>query len=121
MVDTTTTITIAGHVHQGERLYPSTERVTVPTSVIEKQEQVYCVADASLREFDVIEGDLLIVEPKTHAETGELVLAQFDDRVFVGRWWAKHGRRDLLGADSQTIIVRGATVIGSINLIVRPQ
>jgi SOS-response transcriptional repressor LexA len=121
MADTTTTVTIAGHVHQGERLYPSTERVTVPTSLIEKQEHVYCVADASLRELDVIEGDLLIVQPKTHAETGELVLAQFDDRVFVGRWWAKHGRRDLLGADGKTIIVRGATVIGSINVIVRPQ
>ena len=119
MADTATTIKIAGHVHQGERLYPSTERVIVPASLIEKYEHVYCVADASLSEWDVTESDLLIVEPKTHAETGELVIAQFDDRVFVGRWWAKHGRRDLLGADGQTVIVRGATVIGSINLIMR--
>ena len=115
----TTTVTVAAEIGQGIALLRSVETITLPAATVEEYEHVYRVADASLAEFDVSEGDLLIVEPKKKAHTGELVIAVLDEQIFVGRWWAKHGRRDVVGADCQQVIVRGATVLGSINLIVR--
>jgi SOS-response transcriptional repressor LexA len=119
MAATTTSVRIAGEVAQGAPLRPSKETVMLPAAILEAYEEVYRVADASLAGSDLFAGDLLIVAPKKKAETGELVLARLDAQLFVGRWWAKHGRRDLLDADGQTIIASGATVIGSINLVVR--
>ena len=115
----TTTVTVAGEVGQGVALLPSVGKITLPTATFEEYECVYRAADASLAEFDVSEGDLLIVEPKRKAHTGELVIAVLAEQMFVGHWWAKHGRRDVMAADGQQVIVRGATVLGSINLIVR--
>jgi len=121
MARTTTTVHIAGDVAQGAPLRSSEETVILPAAILEESEQVYRVADSSLAESDIFEGDLLVVEPSRKAQTGELVIARLDAQLFVGRWWAKHGRRDIVGDDGHTVIVRGATVIGSINLIVRPQ
>jgi hypothetical protein len=113
-----TTVRIAGEIAQGIALLASEDSTTLPTAAIEDHERVYRAADASLAEFDVSEGDLLIVEPKRKADTGEFVIAVLAERTFVGHWWAKHGRRDVT-ANGQQVIVRGATVIGAINLIVR--
>ena len=115
----TTTVKVAGEIGQGVALLQSVESITLPAATFEDHESVYRVADASLAEFDVSEGDLLIVESKRRPHTGELVIAVLAEQVFVGHWWAKHGRRDVMGADAQQVIVRGATVIGAINLIVR--
>jgi len=115
----TTTVTVAGEIGQGIALLPSVESITLPAATVEAYERVYRAADASLAEFDVLEGDLLIVEPKRKASSGELVIAVLAEQMFVGRWWAKHGRRDVVAADGQQVIVHRATVIGSINLIVR--
>ena len=114
-----TTVKVAGEIGQGAALRSSVESITLPAATFEDHERVYRTADASLAEFDVAEGDLLIVDPKQKAHTGELVIAVLAEQVFVGHWWAKHGRRDVMAADGQQVIVRGATVLGSINLIVR--
>lgn len=114
----TKTVTVAGEIGQGVALIPSAARTTLPAATVEECERVYRAADASLAEFDVSEGDLLIVEPKKKAATGELVIAALAEQMFVGHWWAKHGLRDVVGTDQQ-VIVRGAKVIGAINLIVR--
>lgn len=114
----TTTVTVAGEIGQGIALLRSVETIPLPAATVEEYEHVYRVADASLAEFDVSERDFLIVEPKKKAHTGELVIAALAEQMFVGHWWTKHGRRDVMGTDQQ-VIVRGATVLGSINLIVR--
>jgi SOS-response transcriptional repressor LexA len=119
MAETTTTVRIVGEVAQGAPLRSSKETVILPAAILEAHEEVYRVADSSLAGSDIFEGDLLVVEPRRKAQTGELVIARLDAQLFIGRWWAKHGRRDILGDDGQTVIVRGATVIGSINLVVR--
>jgi len=121
MTETTTKVRIVGDIGQGAPLQSSKETVMLPTAILEAHEEVYRVADSSLAGSDLFGGDLLIVAPRKKAQTGELVLVRLDGQLFVGRWWAKHGRRDIVGDDGQTVIVRGATVIGSINLIVRPQ
>jgi SOS-response transcriptional repressor LexA len=115
----TATVKLAGEIGQGVALLASVERITLPAATIAEYERVYRAADASLSELDVLEGDLLVVEPKTKADTGEFVIAILDEQMFVGHWWAKHGRCDVLGADGLQVIVHGATVIGAINLIVR--
>lgn len=114
----TTTVTVEGEIGQGIALLRSVETIPLPAATVEEYEHVYRVADASLAEFGVSEGDFLIVEPKKKAHTGELVIAALAEQMFVGHWWAKHGRRDVVGTDQQ-VIVRGAKVIGAINLIVR--
>ena len=119
--ETTTTVHLAGEVSQGAPLRSSEETVMLPAAIFEEYEQIYRVADASLAGSDIFEGDLLVVEPRRKAQTGELVLARLDAQLFIGRWWAKHGRRDIVGDDGHTVLVRGATIIGSINLVVRPQ
>jgi SOS-response transcriptional repressor LexA len=116
---TTTTVNLAGEITQGGPVVPSTESVILPASILDKHELVYMAADSSLDAFDVLRGDLLIVKPKKKAETSELVIACLDDLIYVGRWWTKHGRRDVLDADAQRVIVCGASVLGVINLIVR--
>ena len=121
MAATTIRVPVVGDVAQAAPLRASKETVMLPAATLEAHEGVYRVADASLAGSDLFRGDLLIVAPKKKAETGELVLARLDGQLFIGRWWAKHGRRDLLDADGQTVIVCGATVIGSINLVVRRQ
>lgn len=112
-------VTILAELVQGEPARQSGERVSLPASLLEVSEVIYRVADTSLAGLGAQPGDLLIVEPKATANTGELVLAERRGRVFVGRWWAKHGRRDLVGEDGQKVIVRDAAIAGSINLIIR--
>jgi SOS-response transcriptional repressor LexA len=119
MGEAATTVTVAGEIGQGIALQPSVETITLPAATVEEYEHVFRVADASLAEFDVSEGDLLTVESKRKAHTGEFVIAVLAEQMFVGHWWAKHGRRDVMAADGKQVIVRGATVLGSINLIVR--
>jgi len=115
----TTTVKVAGEIGQGVALLPSVERITLPAATLAECERVYRAADASLAALDVLEGDFLIVEPKAKADTGEFVIAVLAEQTFVGHWWAKHGRCDVVGADGLQVIVRGAAVIGAINLIVR--
>jgi Peptidase S24-like len=104
----TTPVAIVGEIGQGVRLGPSDATADLPSSLIEEHEQVYRVTDGSLRAFEMARGDLLFVEPKRKAHTGELVIAQLKDAVFVGRFWAKHGRRDLMSGDGQRVIAQNA-------------
>ncbi len=113
------TVAIVADVRQGQEFQPTAARVTLPKELLARGEEVYCVVDASFAELGAKAGDLLIVEPKKTANTGELVLAREGDVLWVGRWWGKHGRRDVVGPDGQTILSSRATVFGSVNLIVR--
>jgi len=67
-------------------------------------------------------GDLLVVEPRSHAATGELVIATLENCAFIGRWWAKHGRRALLDGDFQAIAeAPELRVLGAITLVLRDE
>lgn len=67
-------------------------------------------------------GDLLIVEPREHASTGELVLATVQERAFLGRWWTKHGTRKLLDSACEVIAdTPELLVIGAVTLIARDE
>lgn len=75
-----------------------------------------------LLDLGLAAGDLLIVEARAHAATGEFVIATLDQRAFLGRWWTKHGTRRLMDnefsaiADSPDLVV-----LGAVTLIVRAE
>ena len=106
-----------GLVSQGRPLDPRAEDLVLPREILSASEEVYRVLDGSL--VGIAEaGDLLIVERRTHAATGELVLVEKGGKHFVGRWWQKHGRRDVLDPDGK-VLVRKPRIVGAVNLIIR--
>ncbi|MFP5245488.1 MAG: LexA family protein [Thermoanaerobaculia bacterium] len=118
------TVSITGVLSQGAPFDKSTlpEGADVPADQIDAHEYVLRVKGTSLRTFGIEPADLLIIEPRPdrRAATGELVLAQLGERVFLGRWWMKQGRRVLMDAGIQPITEdAGLRVIGAVTVIVR--
>jgi SOS-response transcriptional repressor LexA len=115
---------LAGEISQGLPIDTGAagERLMIPPEFIEEQEVVFRAARRDLQEFDIERGDLLIVEqrPNGNAASGELVVAMIGDRVFVGHWWIKHGRRAVVG-DLRSVVAEehGLHVLGAVNGIVR--
>ena len=115
------TIRVAGLLTPGTRIVPSNERVTLPADRIAPGEIVYRLG-TDMPDLALAMGDLLIVEPRQHASTGELVIATLQERAFLGRWWTKHGTRKLL--DSAFEVIADAPellVAGAVTLIAREQ
>lgn len=110
---------IAGVFRQGQPLTPSEDEIELPAETVEDDELVYLIADRSLSGFDIEADDLVVAEFRSKAHTGELVLVQLGEALFIGRWWAKHRKRDVTGPNGQTVIARGAEVLAVINLIIR--
>jgi len=118
------TVSITGVLSQGAPFDTSTlpEGADVPADQIDAHEYVLRVKGTSLRTFGIEPADLLIIEPRPdgRAATGELVLAQLGERVLLGRWWMKQGRRVLMDAAIQPITEdAGLRVIGTVTVIVR--
>ena len=118
------TVPTTGVLSQGAPLDKSTlsEEADVPAEQIDAHEYVLRVKGTSLRTFGIEPADLLIIEPRPdgRAATGELVLGQLGERVFLGRWWMKQGRRVLMDAAIQPITEdAGLRVIGAVTVIVR--
>lgn len=117
-------VPLAGAVSQGAPIDRSVagEVVQLPRVTIDDREIAFRAATSHLRAFSIERGDILIVELRWdgRAATAELVLATLDERVFVGRWWTKHGQRALVDHAS-SLITNDARlqVMGAITLVVR--
>ena len=91
------------------------DHVTLPGDRIERHEIVYRIT-GDLPEVGLAAQDLLIVERRPKAATGEFVIATLQERAFVGRW-TKRGARMLMDnefrtiADSPDLIVLGAVTL----------
>jgi hypothetical protein len=107
-------IEIAGELEQGHPLWISAGVARIPPEAIDEHELVYRVRHAP----DVDPGDLLIVEPRNTAFTGELVLAFREANIFLGRWWAKHGLREL-HLTPERAITGEFQIAGAVTVIVR--
>jgi SOS-response transcriptional repressor LexA len=92
----------------------SSRSVELPTELFDQDEKLYYVR------WDFPElcetGDFLIVEPRDHAQTGELVLALRKGRAVLGHWWAKHGKREVRAPHETHTDVE---IIGVVNQVVR--
>jgi SOS-response transcriptional repressor LexA len=89
-----TSIVIFDEIAQGTPIRENAGEAHLPSQLLEVDELVfrYC---GSLPSLGIEYGDLLIVEPQKRAATGEVVLARCGQNAFIGRWWAKHGLREL--------------------------
>jgi len=91
--------------------------VSLPPDILDIDEQIYRVKSAP----GFNPGDILIVEPRRgDAATGELVLAAIGERVYIGRYWAKHGQRVLRTEEGETVVGH-LNILGAVNQIVRHQ
>lgn len=118
------TIVLAGGISQGAEIDATFagEHVSIPADKIDEGDVVFRVAAANLRGFGIERDDLLVVEtrPSGHAATAELVLVTIETKSFIGRWWTKHGRRELLDHVLSLITDdERLQVIGAITVIMR--
>jgi len=118
------TVPLTGVLSQGAPFDKSTlpETADIPADQIDTHEYVLRVKGTSLRTFGIEPADLLVIEPRPNgrASTGELVLAQLERRVFLGRWWTKQRRRALMDAAMKPITeAADLRVIAAVTVIVR--
>ncbi len=115
---------LAGTISQGLPIDSSVagEPLLIPEDFIEEDEIIFRAAQWDLEEFGIEPGDLLVMEkrPNGQAASGELVVAMAGDRVFVGHWWSKNGRRAIMSDRlSVTVEEDSLHIVGAINAIVR--
>lgn len=84
----------------------SEDSVQIPRQSIEPHELVYRMG-ATFAQY--IQGDLLIVDPRQEPVTGQTVLATFQGGAYIGTWWAKHRKRELV-IDASLKPMRGVEV-----------
>jgi hypothetical protein len=108
-------VRIQAEIEHGKPLFETSESALIPSEVLEDHELVYRVRRAPEAE----PGDLLIVEPRSVAATGELVVVTRGNNAYVGHWWAKHGREELREHPDKPLTGE-FQIVGAVNLIVRP-
>lgn len=103
------------------------ETLALPKSLVEEGEIVFRARGDAMRDHNIEDGDLLVVElrPRGRAATGELVIGKIGQTVFIGRWWQKHGQKALMTNGLSEVTVgrstRSLKVVAAINQIVRGQ
>jgi SOS-response transcriptional repressor LexA len=112
---------VTGIITPGAPIAATNERVDLPPDRIASRELVLRLAQ-DLPDMGLAAGDLLIIEPRSHAATGELVIALLHDRAFIGRWWTKHRTRQLMDGAFHTISDSSdLVVLGAVTLIARSE
>lgn len=116
----------AGELRHGAPVDESkSEPVVLPADLVDDGEIVFRVRGNDLRDHNIEDGDLLIVQLRTSgkAATGELAIGRIGDRVYVGRWWQKRGQKALMTDSLAEVTVgpskRSLKVVAVINQIVR--
>lgn len=120
-------VSVSGEIRQGEPVRElNGDKAALPASLIEKGEVVFRARGEKLRDHGIEDGDLLVVQLRQNgrAASGELVVAQVGEDLFIGRWWQKHGQKALM-SDGLSEVTTGTAkktlkVLAAINQIVRP-
>ncbi|MCU1347137.1 MAG: LexA repressor [Acidobacteria bacterium] len=103
------------------------EPIVVPASLVEDGELLFRVRGDDLRDHNIEDGDLLVVQLRTSgkAATGELAIGRIGDKVYVGRWWQKHGQKALMTDNLSEVTIgpskRSLKVMAVVNQIIRPK
>ena len=115
-------IEVDGELRQGRPVDETKKEVVrLPRALVEDSELVLRVRTGELQEHGILDGDLVIAQPRPtgRAATGELVIARAaSNDVFVGRSWHKHGRKAVLTAGGE-VTARGLKVVAVINQVAR--
>ena len=118
----------AGEIRQAQPVDETRqETLALPKSLVEEAEIVFRARGDAMRDHNIEDGDLLVVElrPRGRAATGELVIGKIGQTVFIGRWWQKHGQKALMTNGLSEVTVgrstRSLKVVAAINQIIRGQ
>jgi transcriptional regulator with XRE-family HTH domain len=118
----------AGEIRHGQPIDESKrETLTLPKSLVEDDEIIFRARGDGMRDHNIEDGDLLVVElrPRGRAASGELVIGKIGQTVFIGRWWQKHGQKALMTNGLSEVTVgrstRSLKVVAAINQIIRGQ
>ena len=119
-------VEIAGELRHGYAIDETKkEKIAMPKSLVDEGEVVFRARGDGMQDQGIHDGDLLIVElrPRGRAATGELVIGRIGKQVFVGRWWQKHGLKQLMSLNFSEVTVgrasRSLKVVAAINHILR--
>ena len=113
----------SGDLHQGQPIDElRRDVVIIPAESLERGETVFRAA-ADIDPLGIREGDLLITEnrPRGRANTAELVIALSGKNVWVGRWWAKNGRKSLVDQRRNPLETgkRALKVVAAVTVVLR--
>jgi hypothetical protein len=111
-----TSIVIFAEIENGHVIRENAGEACLASQLFEVDELVFRYR-GSLPSLGIESGDLLIVEPRKKAATGEVVLAHSGQNAFIGRWWAKHGLREL--KETGQSIEGELRIAGAVTVIVR--
>jgi repressor LexA len=75
----------------------------------------------SMIEAAILDGDLIVVEPRPTAENGEIVVAMIDGEATVKRFYREHGRVRLQpeNASMAPIYADDVTIVGRVEAVIR--
>lgn len=108
----TTLVAVAGEIEPGAPLHLTEETIHVPVNVIEEDTELVYKLRSDLGELRA--GTYLITQLRSRVHTGELVVVRKGEDIYLGRWWGKHGLREVRDNANATIVT-DPEVIGSIN------
>ena len=129
----------AEHVHPDSIAVPIVGRVAagVPITATENYEETFVLPQSfvggkggafmlrvkgdSMIEAAILDGDLIVVEPRPTAENGEIVVAMIDGEATVKRFFREAGRIRLQpeNRDMAPIYADDVTVVGRVEAVVR--
>jgi SOS-response transcriptional repressor LexA/DNA-binding XRE family transcriptional regulator len=121
------TVSLAGIVSAGLPITSSKDddSVMVPEFALDREEVVVRVSGDGFVEWGITDGELLIVDRRNRAATGELVLALHNGGAVIGRYWNKHGERRVIAADSSHAVTVAPDdpfeIYGVVNTTMRPR
>lgn len=88
-----------------------------------EESKLFClrVKGESMIEVGILDGDYVIVEQRSYAENGEIVVAMVDDEATVKRFYKENGRFRLQPENRtmEPIIVGEVSVLGKVVALVR--
>ena len=75
----------------------------------------------SMIEAAILDGDLIVVEPRPTADNGEIVVAMIDGEATVKRFYREHGRVRLQpeNASMAPIYADDVTIVGRVEAVIR--
>jgi hypothetical protein len=115
-------VPVAGVFAQGARIERPKLRVRIPARLIGPEEVLFRFKGESPANLAISDGDLLIAELRRgrRTATAEVVIVTVDDHAYIGRWWAKNGKRELRDGLSLTITDHpDLKILAAVTLIVR--
>lgn len=98
-------VAVHGYVAAGEPIEEGAtdETVLVPRYLLGEGEELLRARGQSMIEWGIDDGDYVVVQWRTVAATGELVIAWYQDGITVKQWFNKGGVRQLIAGNPESL------------------